>query len=209
MRGGDLRKIRERFDWSQQTTAEHLNAALDRKYSSATVSAWETEKKPIPDHVGAFIEALAIDSALPPLEPLASPPDGEDTAPGPLSPPGQVPSLHSGVYVRVCTDLWGIVALVPATLGAFFGNERLERDGAIIDADKEALGAAWGKLAETNATFRGWIVNATAGGAWLEISLVTGLTFGKVMENHRRDDDGYPASHLHTAPEPQTDGAVA
>lgn len=208
MRGGDLRKIRERFDWSQSTTAEHLNAALDRKYSSATVSAWETEKKPIPDHVGAFIEALAIDSALPPLEPLASPPDGEDTAPGPLSPPGQVPlSPHSGMYVRVCTELWGTIALVPASLGAVFGSEKLSRDGLIIDADKEALGAAWGKLAETNETFRRMLVNATSSGAWLEVGLVTGATFGKMYENHARYVE--PASHLHTAPEPQTDGAVA
>jgi hypothetical protein len=210
VKGSDLKRIRERFDWSQTALAEHLNAALDRKYSSATISAWELDRKPIPAHASAFVEALAIDSALPPHEPspgrVASP-DDADTAPDPphSSPGGQVPLSGSGAYDRVCTELWGIVAMLPASLGAFFGNAQLVEDGRIIDADKQALGQAWGKLAETNETFRRMLIGATTSGAWLEVGLVTGMTFGKVAENHMRNPNG--TVHLHSA-ESQADGAV-
>jgi hypothetical protein len=70
-------------------------------------------------------------------------------------------------------------------VGAATGSAPLMNDGAIIAADKAELGKAWGRLAETNETFRNMLVGMTTGGAWVQVALVTGTTAAKCWQaNH-------------------------
>lgn len=195
MKGQQLRDYRKRQGLSQDALADVLNQALDRHYTSATVSAWERQAKPIPDHVAAFVDALLIDASLPPLESgpagVSSPytERGEDSAPpapddAPPAPGQQPPVSGPNAYARICTELWELVAAAVGMIGAAIGSENLMHDGKIISADKVALGNAYGKLAETNETFRRMLMGMTSGGAWLEVSLVTGMTVGKIWQNH-------------------------
>ena len=64
-------------------------------------------------------------------------------------------------------------------------NAPVERDGAIIQAHSAALGAAYGKLAEQNETFRRLIIGMTQGGAWVEVAGVTVLLAQAIATNHR------------------------
>jgi hypothetical protein len=137
----------------------------------------------------AFLEALALDRAMPRVEP--DPTTGFDPPPVDSVPwdadqafSAQPPMSSSGLYAKVCEDLWGMVAMLTSSVGALAGNDRLVMDGQVIDQDKRALGRAWGKLAETNETFRKMLASATSGGAWLEIALVTGTTASKIWAVH-------------------------
>ncbi len=198
MTGAELRAFRDKQGWSQGQTAEFLNVNLDRKYSSARFSAWETGKLKVPAAVASFLTSVQLEQAFPlaeerPLEPdpdadYTPPTEAEDSAPP--APPGQEPrpqpALSGGnVYARVCEELWEMVATGVGLVGAATGSEALRNDGEIILADKHALGRAYGKLAETNDTFRRMIMGATTGGAWLEVCLVTGLTAGKLVRSHQ------------------------
>jgi len=196
-----LRAFRDKQGWSQSQLAELLNASLDRKYTSGTISQWELGKRGVPDHVGAFITSLKLEEAFPseprPVEGEYEPEDPaaeegrEDTMPPP--PPdagtrtGAVAALPGGntVYSRVCEELFEMIATGVGLIGAATGSEVLKRDGEILNEDKAKLGRAYGKLAETNATFRNMIASATGGGAWLEVCLVSGLTAGKIMRSHQ------------------------
>lgn len=189
--GPDLRRLREKRGWKQDDLAAAINAAFPgRTYSSGSISPWETGKRTIPPEVAAFIEELMISTNLDPGEPLpggdqpAEPqqPEG-DTPPGPG--PAQVPIGATGdVWAKACTELWELIAAGIGMAGAATGNEALMMDGAIIDADKQALGAAWGKLAETNETFRKMLMGMTEGGAWLQVAVVTGTTVSNCWQNH-------------------------
>lgn len=225
MRGEQLAQIRKANGWTQKQLAEMLSSALGKSYASNRVGEWERDRVKIPAHIETFVTELGLSTILTDdrtsdAEPRPFPPaEGEPVLDShPPTPDDQQPRLlpqepltsSSGAYSRVCQEMWELVATAVGMVGAVTGNERLQQDGVIIDADKEALGKAYGKLAETNETFRRMLTGMTASGAWLEVSLVTGITAGKVMRNHQRakplpeqpeegDDDGgslfaFPAS---------------
>lgn len=194
MNGDDLRKLRERRKWSQADLAEAINTAMGRSYGSGSISPWETGKRKIPDDVSAFLDELALTTALPSddadADPLADagPHVAGDTAPRAGAddvqlPPSQ-PTTGSGAYTRACTELWEIIASGVGMMGAATGSQALMLDGQIIAGDARALGEAWGRLAETNATFRKMLLSMTEGGAWLQVALITGTTVSKCYQGH-------------------------
>lgn len=213
MKGDALRRFREEQGWSQDQLAQLLKASLG-KGSSTTVGKWENGVRPVPEDVAALVAKLELEAAFP-LDEERPPLDGEhfdpgaealesvpsssrggsgDTAPPPptagseagAGPTPQAPLGSGGTsYARVCTELWELIATGTGMIGAVTGSEGLRRDGEIILQDKEALGRAWGKLAETNDTFRRMILSATSGGAWMEVALVSGITFGKCYRSHQ------------------------
>ncbi|HEY5945540.1 MAG TPA: helix-turn-helix domain-containing protein [Kofleriaceae bacterium] len=197
MNGDELRRLRERRQWSQADLAAAINAALGKKYGSGSISPWETGKRNIPVDVAVFLDELAVDTALPSdddaslLSPAGERGDdaAADTAPG----SGQLdssalpaqPSLGGGgAYARACRELWELIASGVGMVGAATGSALLMNDGAIIAGDAQALGDAWGRLAETNATFRKMLIGMTEGGAWLQVALVTGTTVSKCYQSH-------------------------
>jgi transcriptional regulator with XRE-family HTH domain len=192
-----IKGLREQLGLTQEQLADALNESLGRKYVANTISRWETGNRGIPSDVSVFLDAIALNDALP--EPGATvessaPERGsqgrqEDTAPTDSS-QGPVPFSSSGAYKKACTELWAIVASGVGMAGAATGNMKLMQDGALIDQDKAALGDAWGKLAETNETFRNMLVGMTSGGAWMQVALVTGTTVGKIWQNHAQPELG-------------------
>lgn len=183
--------MRERLGLSQDKLASaFLNPTLDRKYSSATVSAWELGHKPIPGPVSAFLDQLEMEQALGDgfLSDHQEPPPRDDDRPDDIPPSDlfepQGVIGPTNIYARTCEELWQMIAMGVGLTGAVLGSERLQQDGAIIDGDKKALGKAYGKLAETNETFRKMLVGATSSGAWLEVCFVTGQTAAKIWHNH-------------------------
>ncbi len=196
MTGRELRELRQRNGWTQKQIAELLNSSLERKYTNGTIGSWENEKRRVPAEVERLLAGLELERAFPleppPLDGETIEPDGgpDDSAPPP--PPGsesrgQLPLPTGGDprFARVCEELWEMVATGVGMVGAVTGSEALRRDGEIILADKQALGKAYGKLAETNATFRRMLTSMTSGGAWLEVALVSGVTAGKMMRSHQ------------------------
>lgn len=201
--GKDIERLRAKRNWSQNDLADALNAALDRNYKSGSVSTWETGKRNIPGPVAAMVETLLIEANLPPVDDPVPPapqlPNADDPPP-PLpngdddgrqdTPPGPGPSaavalpLHAGIHSRACAELWEIIGTGVGMVGAATGNDALVDDAAIIARDKEKLGAAWGKLAETNDTFRKMLASMTEGGAWMQVAVVTGTTFSRCYQNH-------------------------
>lgn len=210
MKGTELRRFREEQGWSQDELGRLLRASIG-KGSGTTVGKWENGQRPVPDDVAALVVQLQLDAALPgekPLDESAFGLPGEEAAPlGFASPPvegsegdtapsepqaqeaaaraGQLPLGPSTSYTKVCTELWELVATGIGMIGGATGSEALRRDGEIILADSPALGRAWGKLAETNDTFRRILLASTTGGAWLELSLVTGMTGAKLYRSHQ------------------------
>jgi transcriptional regulator with XRE-family HTH domain len=198
---GNLQAFRERQGWSREQLRELLNASLpeDKAYSSKSdvIGRWERGERKMPAHVGTLLDALELEAAFPPaeVEPAARdyehpaedsppPPPTDETKPQPSG----VAMLTSGgnpALARVCEELWEMVATGFGVVGAVTGSEALRRDGEIILAEKEALGKAYGKLAETNATFRKMLTGMTTSGAWLEVAMVTGITGGKMMRSHQ------------------------
>jgi transcriptional regulator with XRE-family HTH domain len=181
----ELRAMRERQGWSQESLGELLKASLG-KGSSTTVGKWEKGIRPVPEDVASFLGKLELDAAYPPPpdelgrtlegqyeEPLDSGSSSSRGGPGDTAPPppppasaageerpvGQSPLPGGNTYSRVCEEL--------------------------IAADRAALGKAYGKLAETNDTFRRMLVGMTSGGAWTEVALVSGITFGKCYRSHQ------------------------
>lgn len=208
MNGQQLRELREAQGWSQEELGKLLKAGIG-KGSSTTVGKWESGRRPVPIEVETFLARLELQQAFPlaeetPLEgdhegpvdsgasssrgglgdtvppepPGASGREGQQTA-------GQLPLPGGSSYGHVCEELWELIATGTGMIGAVTGSEGLRRDGEIIHADKAALGRAWGKLAETNTTFRRMLLSATGGGAWLEVALVSGITFGKCWRSHQ------------------------
>lgn len=189
-----LRDFRERQGLSQAKLADLINGPLGKRYTSSTISRWEKASAPIPGHVSAYLDALAIESDLPDLGTLggdtgqtfAGP---EDTAPGGTDFSPSITVATSGAFTRVCTEMWELIGVTVGMTGAAIGSDSLRKDGEIIDQDKVALGKAYGKLAETNETFRRMLTGMTSGGAWLEVCLVTGGTVGKMWRNHATGGD--------------------
>lgn len=191
MKGAELKRLRERNQWSQLDLANAINAALGRSYGTGSISPWENDKRNIPADVASFLQTLAIETALPPEDPhVGAPADAPpltaaDEAPGLGVPAAQAPlTSGSGAYVRACTELWELIGGGIGMIGASIRSDAMVDDGAIIVGDKEALGAAWGKLAETNEVLRKMIVSMTEGGAWMQVAVVTGTTAVKLYDNH-------------------------
>ncbi len=216
MRADELRRFREERGWTQDQLGSLLKETVG-KGSGTTVGKWEKGQRPVPPEVESFLARLALEEAYPssdgrtaegsyeePLDSPASSVEGDrDTAP---SPPGdrdtaevvagQAPLPGSSSYARVCEELWELVATGVGTVGAVTGSESLRRDGEIIHADSPALGRAWGKLAETNDTFRRILLGATSGGAWVELALVSGITAGKIVRSHQEIARGRQVEEL-------------
>lgn len=204
MTGDDIRKLRERRGLSRDELAALITTAIGGgaksgdPYTGETVGRWERGRKPA-GKVVAFLEELAVSELEgvagglePDDRPLVDDDGAGDTAPGAGSQgPDDArlglaqPAVGRGVYTRACEELWELVATGVGMVGAATGNMALVNDGAIIANDKAALGAAWGRLAETNDTFRRMLVGMTEGGAWLQVALVSGTTLSKCWGNHQ------------------------
>jgi transcriptional regulator with XRE-family HTH domain len=195
MSGDDLQRFRERRNLSRAELAELINSSLNRSYSAETVSRWERNARPISRPVATLIEQLTVSGGLsgnadPYPDSAAEPPSfsfPEDTAPGDSHPQAdvQAPILSgSSAWAKACEELWEMVAAGLGMAGAAIGNHALVADGAIIAADARALGEAYGRLAETNETFRRMLVGMTEGGAWVQVALVTGTTASKCWQSH-------------------------
>lgn len=196
MDGDTLRKLRERRGISTDDLALLLNQSLDKSYSGDTIARWE-RGRPISKAPSAFLDQLVLEWELddrqtgggPGPEPLDEWVPGPEDSPPPNPDPSSLPPAQpliggSGVYVRACTELWEMIASGVGMMGAVLGSDALLLDSGIIYSDKQALGAAWGKLAETNETFRKMLVGMTEGGAWLQVALVTGTTVSKCWQSH-------------------------
>lgn len=204
MSGDDLKRLRDRLGLDRDQLADALNASLRnqngtaKNYSAETIARWE-RGRPMTKSVVAFLERLAVagelDALAAPLEgeridpgewqaPPAEGPQDSPPGPGPAPSPQSALTSGSGVYVTACTELWELIATGIGMVGAATGSAAMVADGAIIDADKRALGQAWGKLAETNETFRKMLIGMTEGGAWLQVALVTGTTVSKCWQSH-------------------------
>lgn len=195
MTGEELRKFRERRGLERAELAELLNSSLGTKYDSEAVARWERGARNPSRSVVAFLEELALEHGFggaagdpPDDHPGLEDDDGlepGDTHPGPGRPEPQLSLVSGGsVYTKACTELWEMVATGIGMVGASLGNHAVMNDGAIIAADAPALGAAWGRLAETNDTFRRMLVGMTDGGVWLQVALATGTTFSKCYQSH-------------------------
>jgi hypothetical protein len=192
MNGRDLAKLRKKHGWTQTQLADVLNEALERSYKANTISEWERRKGDVPDVPAAFLEELG---GLPPSE-VPSPPAGggeppaafaDDAAPGFIDQPPPQPqtALVSSMYAATCEGFFEMIGALVGMIGATVGNDAVKRDGAIIIGDKKALGAAYGKLAETNEVFRNLIMSADKQGAYLAVAIATGTTAGRIWQNHQ------------------------
>lgn len=192
MTGEQLKSLQKQYGWNNKQLATILNDALGRKYDSSRVSVWRNDRGEIPTDVEAFLAALDDPSTEP-----VSPQSGEDVpfTPAEDTPPRQpdtptkpTPGVSvlsvGGSYSKICTEFFELIATAVGMIGAATGNDALRRDGQIIDQDKRELGAAWGKLAETNETFRNMILATDKQGAYLAVALATGTTVGRIYRNH-------------------------
>lgn len=196
MTGDELKAWRENAGLTQVDVAQRMNEALDRKYTGDSVRRWERTQPP--QAVAVLIQQLRVSGALDEPAATATAPQegdytpfvgGEDTPPGAGVPgeqrlPAPQLAIGEGVWVKPCEELWEMIATGVGMIGAVTGNQALVADGAIIAEDKHALGQAWGKLAQTNETFRKMLVGMTEGGAWLQVAMVTGTTMSKCWQSH-------------------------
>lgn len=210
MKQSELRDFREQQGWTYRQLVELINAALpDRDYSLKSaqnlVSRWEKGERKMPADVERLLDGLALDAALgaepgrsvePPLDDYEAPagPAADSTPPPPDGAAGAPHQTGGGLMLptevdprlaRLCEDLWEMVATGVGIVGAATGSDVLRRDGEIILGDKKALGKAYARLAETNATFRRMLTSMTTSGAWLEVAMVSGMTAGKMMRSHQ------------------------
>lgn len=220
MTGEQLRRLRSQMGLSGRQMLELINESLSeslggKTWRASSYSRWENGEN-IPEPVDRFLETLALESS-----PLANlddllPDDDTGQSPGDelgSPPPAQTPRslAPSGSYTQICTDLWGIVGLGVTTVGAGIQSRAVENDGYIIDADKQKLGEAWGKLAEQNDVLKRWLMQAALGGAWLEVVLATGGTLMRCAQNHQqvRLAEQQQAEQEQTLREVTRDGAAA
>jgi transcriptional regulator with XRE-family HTH domain len=192
--GAEIKALREERGWSQSELADILNAALGTKFRRGAVGSWENERPgknaKLTPGASVFLQELASgeiparedESELPPpvLGPAAEdlPPRWDERAPQPALVSG------GGAYAKACEELWEIIASGVGMVGAATGSDALVEDGRIINRDKAELGKAWGKLAETNDTFRKMLMSMTEGGAWMQVALVTGTTASRCYQSH-------------------------
>jgi hypothetical protein len=230
VRPADLKAWREREGYTYKQVVELINAALpDRAYSVKSarnlISRWEQGERQMPADVERLLDTIALDQALgeprvePPLDDYVPPDDSPgmagDTAPPPpggtpaggARPGGLVlPTEADPTLVRVCTELWEMIATGIGMVGAATGSTALRRDGEIIHGDKQALGKAYARLAEQNDTFRRMLTSMTSSGAWLEVAMVSGMTAGKMMRSHQEIRDQQRAERLAAEQEAMVDG---
>lgn len=200
--GDQITRLRERRNLSRGDLAELLNASLrnqdgsPKSYSAETIARWE-RGRPTSKSVDAFLQQLAVSSddlELPGSDPLGDGADGPQQpqdappGPGPAATPERQLAIGGGVWAKACEELWEMIATGVGMVGAATGNEALVIDGQIIVGDKEALGKAWGKLAETNETFRKMLIGMTEGGAWMQVAMVTGTTLSRCWNVHQQVD---------------------
>ena len=212
MNGKELKRLRDKHGWSQKQLAEIINDATERKYQASHISMWERRPNDVPDVPAAFLEALDGDHE--PVSSASTPVDDSegfiDDAPGgdgPLPLSAQTPLALTSLYAKTCEQFFEMIAMAVGMIGAAVGNDTLRRDGQIIEADKKALGAAWGRLAETNEVFRNIIMSADKQGAYLAVALTTGTTAGKLWQNHQHANP--PKGTLHVVPADQAPPAPA
>ncbi len=189
MNGERLKALRAELGWTHKQLAQTLSEALGRNVTADTTTRWQGGSKAIPADVDAFLESLAgmyDDGAapLPPPRSLRSEAEGDSSpaADGPLAQPAL---LYTGSsYAKVCEQFFELIATGVGMIGAAVGSPALRADGLIIDADKQNLGAAYGKLAESNEVFRNMILATDRQGAYLAVALATGVTVGKIWRSH-------------------------
>ena len=194
MTGQQVRDARKRQGFTQPQLAVVLSEALGRPIADHTIGRWERGSRKVPPDVEKFLFALnrgdtpaaGAGAGEPELEPAGpdkdSAPGAGDGFGGPPEPQQPLTSSGSKVYAAACTELWELAGTTISMLGAVLGNPRLVISGQIVDGDKRALGEAYGKLAETNETFRKMLVGMTQGGAMMQVAVVTAVTGGKVMQ---------------------------
>lgn len=209
MRPEAMESLRDRRGLDRGELANVLNDALGMRYTDETIRRWEKGDRPIPKSVQVFLESIQLQELSPggppPLDrdsyaAPAGPDMAGDTAPGPgPSATPQAPLGLTGAHARACEDLWEMIAMGLGMVGAATGSQALVFDGQIILQDKAALGAAYGRLAETNDTFRRMLVGMTEGGAWMQVALVTGTTVSKCWQAHQQ------VAAARTQPQPTPD----
>lgn len=194
MKPEQITRLRKAQGWTRKELASLLTGSLDRAVSETTLGRYEKGERQIPEEVNRFLDALALEGGLPPEPDLPSE-QAFDEGLGSDAPPAEPfgagkptpPLMHrTGAYVNACTELFEVLATAVGTVGALAGSQVLVADGQILAEDKQALGQAWGKLAETNETLRGWLVAASTSGAWFEVALASGLTAGRLLRNHQQ-----------------------
>jgi transcriptional regulator with XRE-family HTH domain len=193
---------------TQKELAEVISSAVERTVAQPTYANWERGRGKIPADVESFLEALAdggviLDDVQPAGGRLSdTEPRDHDAQPAPVLAIGSS-------YSALCEQFFELIATAVGMLGAALGSPELMADGQVIDADKKALGAAYGKLAETNETFRNLLIATDKQGAYLAVALTTGATIGKIWRNHQV----LPAPGLHAVvvdePPPADDAGTA
>lgn len=193
MTGYEIERFRERRNLSRTDLADLLNSALGRSYDGESVRRWETGTRNASKAVSTFLEELAVSTNLsgdiPTPDQVASVeyetiPGDSTPGPGPTLDPQTPIVMGSSAWSKACEELFEMIATGIGMVGAAMGSQALVNDGAIIAGDKAALGQAYGRLAETNDTFRKMLVGMTEGGAWLQVALVTGTTASKCWQSH-------------------------
>lgn len=178
-----LRAVRQRQGWTREKASEVLRDALGREHglSPSSLRDWERGTRPVPADAASFLaDLLESDGGGPAdLPPFKAP----DSAPG-AGPSVPVALAGPGVYAKVCTEMFELVATGVGMVGAALGSDTLQRDGQIIYADRAQLGQAWGKLAEQNETFAKLLTQTEKQGAYLAVALATGATAGRIWQNH-------------------------
>lgn len=210
MTGEELRAYRKRLGMSQKELGQLIARSLGRSEPSTIgrIGKWENDREPISAEVSAFLETLASDGATFTLEdtPLNGDVGGgeggwklkEDSAPG-LGKPAAVLAIGSS-YSSLCEQFFELVATAVGMVGAAIGSDAMMKDGEIILQDKQALGAAYGKLAETNEVFRNMLQATDKQGAYLAVALTTGATVGRIWRNHSYTHPVDAEGVLHVVP---------
>jgi transcriptional regulator with XRE-family HTH domain len=211
---------------TQQQLVEHLERNIGLKVSSSTVGRWENDQTHTPERVIAYLEGrITDDDQAPPQAPpegaqAVPPPMGEDLPPGSFGDetraqerePIRPLQITSQLYEKACVDLWDMIGFGFVVAGQGLGRRVIYDDGLIIQANKQELGRAYGKLAEQNETFRRVIVGMTQGGVWVEVVGVTVKLGMQLAQNHQRVAQ-QPPPEPEPQPEPEPaaskDGAAA
>lgn len=205
MTGEQFKRIQERYGWSGRQLSELLTASLGRNVSQTTVSSWRNDRQTIPADVQGFLLGLE-ENPDPPVDltDFGIVEHPEDSAPGGGSVPDKKPLVlaSAGAYSRICEEFFELISTAVGMIGGAIGSPAVMQDGRIIYEDKRELGKAWGKLAETNETFRRMLEATDKQGAYLAVALATGSTVGKIWRNHATQPPGPENLHGYNSPEP-------
>ena len=194
MSGAQLRAHRDRLGMTQEAFGRMLGDALGRRYGADNVGKWERGTIKVPRPVATLLEYGADDTIAATAadakagrgqQPTFTIEDSAPAADGPEIAAGNGPTLFGGAqYAKICEQFFELIATGVGMVGAGIGNETIKRDGEIILANKQQMGAAYGKLAETNEVFRNLLLSSDRQGAYLAVALATGTTAGEIWRNH-------------------------